>query len=128
MKELNTKVGVFLTTYTQEEIDKKIEEFMAKNESDGCVIFLDEIRSFNSRSEYYITEEEAIELTGLERKATDVLGELYTNYKGNPLGLPKISDVELFYTNPIDSLKSAFYIGAPNFNFNKDFFHPNIVE
>lgn len=128
MKELNTKVGVFLTTYTQEEIDKKIEEFMALNESDGCIIFLDEVKSFNSESEYYITHEEAIELTGLEKKATDIIGELYTNYKGNPLGLPDINGVEFFYTDPIDSLKSAFYIAAPEFNFDKDFFHPKIVK
>ena len=70
MKELNTKTGVFLTTYTQLEIDEEINCYMDSNDSDGCKIFMTELRSFNPESPYYITEEEAIEYTGLEMKAS----------------------------------------------------------
>jgi len=47
---------------------------------------------------------------------------MYTNYRGNPLGI-QISEARLCFTSPILSLKSAFEIGAPDFNFEKDFFH-----
>lgn len=128
MKELNTKVGVFLTTYTQKEIDDKIDESLEKNDSDGCTIFMDEIRSFNTGSTHCITKEEAIDLTGWE--INHVQGEtraMYTNYKGTPLGLP-LAGASLYYTNPVSSLKSAFEKAAPEFDFEKDFFHVNIIK
>jgi hypothetical protein len=128
MKELNTKVGVFLTTYTQIEIDEKIEISLDEKDSDGCVLFMDEIRSFNTGSTHCLTEEEAIELTGWE--ISHVKGEdraMYTNYKGTPLGLP-LNGASLYYTDPIASLKSAFEIAAPDFDFEKDFFHVNIIK
>ena len=128
MKTLNTKIGVVLTTYTQQEVDAELEIYTDTNESDAATIFLNEIKSFNSESSYYITEEEAIELTGLEMKVSDENPEpLYTNYKGNPLGLPKMNGVELYYTDPVLSLKSAFEIAATDFDFEDDYFH-SLIE
>jgi len=128
MKELNTKIGVFLTTYTQKELDKKIWSYIEYDDKDGCAVFMDAIKSFNSESEFYISEEEAIEFTGLEIKSGETHSQdLYTNYKGNPLGLP-VNEAQLFFTNPVTSLKSAFEIAAPTFDFNKDFFHVKIAK
>lgn len=128
MEELNTKTGVFLTTYTQKELDKKVWSFIEHDDKDGCAIFMDAIKSFNSESEFYISEEEAIEFTGLEVKSGKTSSQnLYTNYKGNPLGLP-INETQLFFTNPIISLKSAFEIATPKFDFDKDFFHVKIIK
>ena len=128
MKELNTKIGVFLTTYIQEEIDEEVNHCMDINDSDGCKLFLSEIRSFNPESPNFITKKEAKQLTGLEMKANKKHPQaLYTNYKGNPLGF-SISDVNLYFTDPVLSLKSAFEIGAPGFDFEKDFFHIRIVK
>jgi hypothetical protein len=128
MKELNTKIGVFLTTYTQLEIEDEINSYMDSNDSDSCKIFMTELKSFNPDSPYYITEEEAIEYTGLEMKASKLQPyELYTNYKGNPLGL-SIGNVSLYYKDPIMSLKSAFEAAAPDFDFENDSFHVKIVK
>lgn len=129
MKELNTKIGVFLTTYTQYEVDAELDVYTDAKESDAATIFLNGLKSFNPESEFYITKEEAIELTGLEMKASKTNPQdLYSNYKGNPLGLPKMNGVELCYTDPIASLRSAFEIAAPEFDFEKDLFHPRIVK
>jgi len=128
MKKLNTKTGVFLTTYTQIEIDENIESLLEVEGSEGCVLFMDELRSFNPDSENCVTEKEAIELTGWE--ISQVQGEtkaMYTNYKGTPLGIP-INGASLYYTNPIASLKSAFEIAATEFDFEQDFFHIKIVK
>lgn len=128
MKELNTKIGVFLTTYTQLEIDEEINSYMDSNDSDGCKIFMTELKSFNPDSPYYITEEEAIEYTGLEMKASKLQPKaLYTNYKGNPIG-SSFSNVQLFFDDPILSLKSAFEAAAPDFDFDNDSFHVRIVK
>ncbi|MEK6828825.1 MAG: hypothetical protein AABY15_01775 [Nanoarchaeota archaeon] len=128
MKELNTKPGVFLTTYTQGEIDAEIEEGILDKESDGCKIFLDKLRSFNPVSALYISEREAIELTGLEMKKSKKNPQnLYTNYKGVPFNLP-IDGVTLYFTDPILSLRSAFEAAAPEFDFSKDFFHINVIK
>lgn len=127
MKELNTKPGIFLVTYTQQEVDEKIEEFMKKNDSDGCVLFMDDLRSFNPKSNCYITEREAKKYTGLEKKKGKSVPEnLYTNYKGSPFGLP-LNEASLYFSDPILSLKSAFEAADPKFNFDKDFFHPRII-
>jgi len=128
MKEINTKTGVFLTIYTKQDIDNKIEESLEKNESDECIMFMDEIRSFNPDSPHYITEEEAKELVGLEKKkGRKTPKDLYTNYKGNPLGLG-LTEAQLFFTDPIKSLMSAFETAAPRFNYEKDFFHIRLVN
>ena len=89
---------------------------------------MDEIRSFNIESEHCITEKEAIELTGWE--ISHIKGNtkpLYTNYKGTPFGQP-INGAKLYYTNALSSLKSAFEIAAPDFDFEKDFFHIRIIK
>jgi len=128
MRELNTKIGVFLTTYTQLEIDEEISSYMDSNDSDGCKIFMKELKSFNPKSSYYITKEEAIEITGLEREVNKKHSKaLYTNYKGNPFGF-SISDVNLYFEDPVLSLKSAFESAAPEFDFEKDLFHIKIVK
>lgn len=128
MKELNTKIGVFLTTYTQAEVDEEISHYMEINDSDGCKIFLAELRSFNPKLHNYLTIKEAKQWTGLEKKANKKHPKaLYTNYKGNPFGL-SINEATLFFEDPILSLKSAFEIGAPGFNFDEDFFHIRIVK
>jgi len=128
MKELNIKIGVFLTTYNQVEIDYEIEQYMERNDSSGCIVFMDALRSFNPESTYYITEKEAIKLTGLEQKKSKKNPDnMYTNYKGNPFGL-QINETKLYFTDPILSLKSAFEIGAPDFDFKKDFFHIRLVK
>ena len=128
MRQINTKTGVFLTTYTKQEIDNKIEVSLEKNDSDSFIMFMDEIRSFNPESSHYITEEESIELVGLERKkGKNAVQDLYTNYKGNPLGLG-VAEAQLFFTDPIKSLKSAFESATPKFNFKKDFFHIRLVN
>ena len=128
MKELNTKIGIFLTTYTQKELDKKVWKFIEHNDKDGCAIFMDAVKSFNPDSEFYMSEEEAIEFTGLEIKSGKTHSQdLYTNYKGNPLGLP-INGAQLYFTNPVTSLKSAFEIAIPSFDFEEDFFHVKIVK
>ena len=121
MKELNTKTGVFLTTYTQEEIDENID-------LDEYAAFMDDIKSFNPKSKYSINKRAAVKLTAIEiRKSKKSPQNLYTNYKGNPLGLT-VTGVKLYYTDPISSLKSAFEIAAPEFDFDKDFFHIRIVK
>lgn len=123
MKEIITKTGVILTTYNQKEIDYKIDAFLEKNDSDGCAIFLDNIKSFNPKSEHYITIEEVKKLVGLERKKNYRNPKnLYTNYKGMPLGLG-IMGVSLYFEDPMLSLKSAFERAIPKFDFEKDFFH-----
>lgn len=127
MKELNTKAGVFLVTYTQVEIDDAVNKYIDNKNTSDCDLFLQEIRSFNSDSPHYITKEEAIELTGLEVNGSGDNPDLYTNYKGNPFDLP-VQGVSLYYTDPINSLKSAFVIAAPNFNFENDFFLPKIIK
>jgi hypothetical protein len=121
MKEFNTKTGVFLTTYTQKEIDEKIY-------LDEYTMFMDDIKSFNPKSKYSINKRAAIKLIGLEvRKSKNNPQNLYTNYKGNPLGL-YLTGAVLYYIDPILSLKSAFDIYAPDFDFDKDFFHIIIVK
>jgi len=121
MKELNTKIGVFLTTYTQQEIDENID-------LDEYAVFMDDIKSFNPESKYSIKKRQAIKLVGIEiRKGKNNPQNLYTNYKGNPFGLP-VEGAKLYYTDPISSLKSAFEIAAPDFDFDKDFFHVRIVK
>lgn len=128
MKELNTKIGVFLTTYTKQEIDNRIEISLEENNSDDFILFMDKIRSFNPDSPHYITEKEAIELIGLEKKkGKNTPNDLYTNYKGSPLGIG-VTGVQLFFTDPIKSLKSAFEMAAPKFDFKKDFFHIRLVN
>ena len=128
MKELNTKTGVFLTTYSQAEIDYKAEQFMDNNDSDGCVLFMEELRSFNPESLHYITEKEAKRFTGIEKKKNKKNPHnMYTNYKGVPFGIP-INDSKLYYADPILSLKSAFEAAAPEFDFKKDFFHIRLVK
>lgn len=128
MKELNTKPGVFLTAYSKEEIDMVIEEYLERNDSDGGVMFMDEIRSFNPNSPHYLKEKEAKKWVGLEvKKGKKNPHNLYTNYKGAPLGL-SISNVTFYFTDPISSLKSAFEVAVPDFDFDKDFFHFRIVK
>jgi len=128
MRQINTKIGVFLTVYTKKDIDNKIEVSLEENDSDSCIMFMDEIRSFNPESPHYITEEEAIELVGLEIKSgKNIPNDLYTNYKGNPLGLG-VTGAQLFFTDPILSLKSAFETAAPRFDFQKDFFHIRLIS
>jgi hypothetical protein len=128
MKELNTKVGVFLTTYTQREIDSEIEEYMIDNDSDACKLFMSNLRSFNPESPQYITEKEAKKLTGLEKKkGRKNKHNLYTNYKGTPFGIT-INEATLYYKDPINSLKSAFKAAAPEFDFDNDFFHIKIIK
>lgn len=128
MKEINTKAGVFLTIYTQQEVDDKIETLLDIDDSDECALFIDALRSFNPESTQCLTELEAIEITGREIKK--VKGEtkaMYTNYKGAPLGL-ELNGVSLYYTDPIASLKSAFEISAQEFDFDNDFFHIKIIK
>jgi hypothetical protein len=121
MKELNTKIGVFLTTYTQQEIDENID-------LENYAVFMDDIKSFNPKSRYSINKKQAIKLIGIEvKKSKSNPHNLYTNYKGNPFGLP-VEEAKLYYTDPLSSLKSAFEITAPNFDFDKDFFHIRIVK
>jgi hypothetical protein len=121
MKELNTKTGVFLTTYTQEEIDETID-------LDEYAVFMNDVKSFNPKSKYSINKRQAIKLIGLEvRKSKKNPQNLYANYKGNPLGL-SLTGANLYYIDPILSLKSAFDIYAPDFDFDKDFFHIIIVK
>lgn len=128
MKELHTKVGVFLTTYTQKEIDAKIKEYMDAGDSDTCKFFMSNIRSFNSKAYNCITEKEAKELTGIEKKKGKKYKQnMYTNYNGTPFGLT-INEATLYYTDPINSLKSAFNAAAPEFDFDNDFFHMNIIK
>ena len=128
MKEICTKIGVFLTPYTKQEIDDKIEVSLEEGDSDGFIMFMDKIRSFNPDSLHYISEKEAIELVGLEKKkGKNTKENLYTNYKGNPLGLG-ITGAKLFFADPIKSLKSSFEVAAPKFDFEKDFFHIRIVN
>src|SRR5690606_25239336 len=108
--------------------DDKIEEFMKKNESDGCVLFMDGLRSFNPESKYYISEKEAKKYTGLEKKKSNTNSDdLYTNYKGTPFALP-LNEVSLYFADPILVLKSAFETGAPELDFEKDFFHIKVVK
>lgn len=129
MIELNTKPGVFLTTYTQQEIDAEIEESIEIKDSDGCKLFMDNLRSFNPNSNLYLSEKEAIELTGLEIKKNKKNSKnLYTNYKGAPVKYPLENGITLYFSDPIISLKSAFEAFAPEFDFNKDFFHINLVR
>lgn len=127
MKELNTKVGVFLVTYTQIEIDEAVNKFLDKKDTIGYDLFMQDIKSFNPESPYYITKEEAIEFTGIEVKGKDGGPDLYTNYKGNPFDLP-VQGANLYYTDPIKSLMSAFIIADEYFDFINDFFLPKIVE
>jgi hypothetical protein len=128
MKELNTKIGVFLITYTQVEIDDEINKYVNNKDMSGCDLFSQEIRSFNIESSCCISRDEAIELTGLEIKAKNNSSQdLYTNYKGNPFDIP-VQEASLHYTDPISSLKSAFVVAAPNFDFDKDFFLPRIMK
>jgi hypothetical protein len=128
MRELNTKIGVFLTTYSQLEIDLEIEQYMERNDSSGCILFMDSLRSFNPESTYYVTEKEAKRFTGLEKgKSKKNPHNMYTNYKGNPFGIP-INETKLYFIDPILSLKSAFEAAIPEFNFDKDFFHVRIVK
>lgn len=123
MENLHTKIGVILTTYTQDELNS------VQLSGESAVIFISELRSFNPESECCITKVEAIELTGLEMKAGKLnKTDLYTNYKGNPFGLPVGGGVCLCFTDPVRSLRSAFEIGADNFNFDKDFFHIKIIK
>lgn len=128
MKELNTRDGVFLTTYSQIEVDQEIEQYMEKNDLKGCNTFMDSLRSFNPESTYYITEKEACRFTGLEvKKNKKNPCNMYTNYKGNPFGLP-INETKLYFSDPILSLKSAFEFAASGFDFDNDFFHIRIVS
>lgn len=128
MKEINTKIGVFLTTYTQRELDKAVTEYDENKDIGGCALFMEDIRSFNPESPYYLSIKEAKELTGIEVKKNRKNPEdLYTNYNGSPLGLP-VSGVQLLYKDPVDSLKSAFKKATPKFDFDKDFFHINIIK
>lgn len=128
MKEINTKEGVFLTTYSQIEIDQEIEQYMESGDLRGCNAFMDSIRSFNPESTYYITEKEAIIFTGIEiKKNKKNPCNMYTNYKGNPFGLP-INEIRLHFKDPILSLKSAFEFAVPLFNFNEDFFHVRLSK
>lgn len=119
MRELNTKEGIFLITYSQKKVDEEINDLMDNNDSDGCKLFISNLRSFNPSSPYYITEEDSIELTEVEVKSN--LNILYKNYKGNPLGF-YISDAKLLFKNPILSLKSAFQASVPIFDFESDVF------
>ena len=127
MKELNTKIGVFLVTYTQIEIDDETNKYVDNKDTIGYDLFMQELRSFNPESPCYITVDEAIELTGIEVKGKDGSPDLYSNYKGNPFNLP-VQGANLYYTDPINSLKSAFIIAAEDFDFDKDFFLPKIVK
>lgn len=120
MRELSTKKDVIITTYTKEEIDRKMDEFIMSSDTEGCVIFLDDVKSFNKLSEYFLSDEEARLLAGEED------GGLYTNYKGCPLGLSNLSNVKLFYRDPMSSLKSAFEAVAPEFDYDNHFFHIKI--
>lgn len=123
MKQINTKKGIILTTYNQEEIDYEIEEYLKRNDLAGYTVFLNETKSLNPASDKYITEEEAAEIVGLEKKKSKKNPKnLYTNYKGMPLGIG-LMGVSLYYEDPILSLKSAFEVAAPEFDFEKDFFH-----
>lgn len=91
-------------------------------------MFMDEIRSFNPESPHYIKEKEIIDIIGLERKkGNNTENDLYTNYKGNPFGIG-ITGAKLFFTDPFKSLKSAFAIAAPKFDYEKDFFHILLVN
>jgi hypothetical protein len=128
MRELNTKPGVFLTTYTQDEIDFILEGYVDSLESDGAKLFLNDLRSFSEESDYLIDEKEAIELVGLEKKKSKTIkSDLYTNYKGNPLGM-SVSEATLYFTSALMSLRSAFEVAAPSFDFEKDSFHINIIK
>jgi len=126
MIELNTKKGIILKTYTQEEIDFEIIKYMNNNNSIGCSLFIYSLKSFDSESNCCITESEAIELVGVEvKKNKNNPTNLYTNYNGNPFGL-YINGVRLYFSDPILSLKSAFKAAAPSFDFKKDFFNVNL--
>lgn len=128
MKELNTKNGVFLTTYTQKEIDDKTNEFNVFGDAAGCDFFKSKLRSLNDLSKYKISEKEASKLVGLEvKKNKKNLENLYTNYIGNPFGL-SINEVKLYFKEATKSLESAFKSATPEFDLKKDFFHIFIVE
>lgn len=120
MIELNIKKGVVLTTYTQEEVSVVMDSYVNAGDGEGCVLFLDDVKSFNKDSSYYITSEEISNIVSVEP------GGFYTNYKGCPLGLNDPRGFELFYRDPLSSLKSAFKAMAPDFDYEKDFFHIKI--
>lgn len=128
MKELNTKIGVFLTTYTQDEIDERIKQLMDDDNSIDCNLFMDNLRSFNPKSSYYITEKESKKLVGIEkRKSKTNPQDMYTNYKGAPFGIV-INEAKLYFSDPLLSLRSVFECPGIVFNFEKDFFHIRIVK
>jgi hypothetical protein len=123
MKEIHTKKGVFLTSYTPKELDDKINEFNIWQNQKGCEDFLSQVRSFNDKTDCCIERSEASELVGIEvAKNNKNLVELYTNYKGNPLGL-SINEARLYYNDPVKSLMSAFDVAVLGFDFQRDFFH-----
>lgn len=128
MVELNTKKGVVLTTYTQYEVDRAVEEFLETNDSDGCRSFLDGLRSFNPKSSSFITTEEAERYTGIEKPKNKTNPcNLYTNYKGTPFGI-HINEITLYFTDPVSSLKSAFQRCVPEFDYELDFFLPKLEK
>lgn len=128
MRDINTKVGVFLTTYTKKEMDEQISIFNENKDIVSLDAFMGDLRSFNEKSEYCITEPEAEVLVGLEiKKNNKNPNNLYSNYNGNPFGL-SINEARLYFKSPIQSLKSAFLATTPEFNFNKDFFLINVVK
>lgn len=128
MKELNTKIGVFLTTYTQDEIDDRIKQLMDDDNSVDCNLFMDNLRSFNPKSSYYITEKESKKLVGIEKRKSKINPQdMYTNYKGAPFGIV-INEAKLYFSDPLLSLRSAFDSPLIKFNFEKDFFHIRIVK
>lgn len=123
MKTLSTKKKIVLTTYTQKELEDKIDTFVYKYDFSGLMLFLNDVKSFNPESLDYIEEDDAVKLITITRKKTKKNPqELYKNYYGTPFGL-SIFEVELHYSDAVSSLKSAFKNKELNFNFKKDYFH-----
>lgn len=123
MKTLSTKKKIVLTTYTQKELEDKIDTYVYKYDFSGLMLFLNDVKSFNPESLDYIEEDDAVKLITITRKKTKKNPqELYKNYYGTPFGL-NIFEVELHYSDAVSSLKSAFKNKELNFNFKKDYFH-----
>lgn len=116
MKELNTKKGVVLTTYKREEVDEIVNDMLKYKDISSYDSFVDSLRSFNEMHDNCITEEEASELVGT------IEGGMYQNYNGAPLDLPRYN-ISFYHTTALNSLRSAFSVGDPFFDFEEDLFH-----
>ena len=78
-----------LTTYTQEEVSVVMDSYVNAGDGEGCVLFLDDVKSFNKDSSYYITPEEMSNIVSVEP------GGFYTNYRGCPLGMPEKQRIQV---------------------------------